>query len=118
MHPRLATVLHWTPRVIAIAFAVFISLFSLDVFQEGYAGQRLVQALVMHLLPTTGVVVAALLLAWQWPWLGAVLFTGAGALYAATSISHPSWIAVIAGPLFVTAALFLADALVRRRRHA
>jgi hypothetical protein len=118
MHRRLVTVLHWTPRVLAIAFAVFITLFSLDVFQEGYHGMRMVQALVMHLLPTTGVIVAALLLAWQWPWLGALLFAAAGTFYALTTVQHPVWILVIAGPMFVTAVLFLADALVRRRAHA
>ena len=118
MDRRVATVLHWTPRVIAIAYAAFITLFSLDVFQEGYRGSQLLIALTMHLLPTTGVVVAILLLAWRWPWVGAVLFAAAGGAYAATTLRHPDWILSIGGPLFVTAALFLADALVRRRAHA
>ncbi len=118
MHPRLATVLHWTPRVIAIAFAIFLSVFALDVFNEGYRGGRMLLALVMHLLPTTGVVVASLLLAWQWPSVGAALFAAAGILYIATAGAHSDSKLLIGGPLFLTAALYLADALVRRRRHA
>jgi hypothetical protein len=111
-------VVHWAPRVLAIAFAAFITLFSLDVFSDGLTGARLLAAFAMHLLTTSGVVVASLLLAWRWPWMGAVLFAAAGTFYATQSWRHPSWIVVIGGPLFLTAALFLADALVRWRRHA
>jgi hypothetical protein len=111
-------ILHWAPRVLAIAFAVFVTLFSLDVFQEGYRGWHLLTALTMHLLTTTGVVVAALLLAWWWPWLGAVMFAAAGVYYASGHARHPDWILVISGPLLVTALLFLADALARRRARA
>ena len=111
-------ILHWAPRLLAIAFAVFVSLFSLDVFQEGYRGPRLLTALTMHLFTTTGVVVAALLLAWRWPWVGAVLFAAVGAYYASGHTAHPDWILVISGPMFLTALLFIADALVHRRRHA
>jgi len=39
----------WAPRLLAIAFALFLALFALDVFGEGYTGQRLLLALVMHL---------------------------------------------------------------------
>ncbi|HUK64647.1 MAG TPA: hypothetical protein VLV15_14990 [Dongiaceae bacterium] len=111
-------ILRWAPRVLAIAFAVFVSLFSLDVFQEGYRGSHLLMALSMHLVTTTGVVVAALLLAWWWPLLGALVFAAAGTYYASGHTRHPDWVLVISGPLLLTALLFLADALVRRRRAA
>ncbi|MFI5371398.1 MAG: hypothetical protein ACHQ52_07540 [Candidatus Eisenbacteria bacterium] len=110
-----ARLVHWAPRLLAIAFAAFITLFSLDVFSEGLSGARLLAAFAMHLFTTTGVVVASLLLAWRWPWVGAVLFAAAGAFYATEAWRHPSWVVAIGGPLFLTAALFLADALVRRR---
>jgi len=66
--------LFWTPRVLTIAFAIFLALFALDVFSEGYTGWRLLLALVMHLKwPAT--VAAVLVLAWRWEWVGTVLFT-------------------------------------------
>jgi hypothetical protein len=61
-------ILFWTPRVLAIAFAVFLALFALDAFGEGYTGWRLLLALAMHLVPA-GIVAAVLALAWRWEWL-------------------------------------------------
>jgi len=105
-------VLFWTPRLLTIAFAVFLALFALDVFDEGYSGWRLLLALAMHLIPAAGVVVV-LALAWRWEWIGTVLFTGLGTYYMRHNLRHPSRILVISGTLFLLAALFLLNWLKR-----
>jgi hypothetical protein len=100
--------LYWTPRVLAILFAAFISIFALDVFGEHYAPGQLIVALAMHLVPTL-LVVLALFVAWRWELIGALLFLGLGAYYVATSWGHFRWdtYLIIAGPLALVGVLFL-----------
>lgn len=74
--------LYWSPRVLTILFVVFLSLFALDVFKEGYGFWKTVLALAIHPVPAF-IVVAVLLLTWRWEWVGAVLFATAAALYTA-----------------------------------
>jgi hypothetical protein len=109
-------VLFWAPRVLTVAFAMFLALFALDVFGEGYTGWRLLLALVMH-LKWPAMVAAVLVLAWRWEWVGTVLFTVLGTYYWLTMGRHPNWILVISGPLFLIAALFLINWLNRAQLH-
>jgi hypothetical protein len=101
--------LFWTPRVIGIALALFISVFALDVFDEHYRLPQLLVALGMHLIPTA-LVVVALIVAWRWEWVGAVLFFGLGVAYIVSMWGRFSWdvYALIAGPAFLVGLLFLA----------
>lgn len=108
--------LYWSPRVLCIAFAVFLSLFALDVFESGRGFWETALALAMHLIPTL-MVVAVLVLAWRWEWIGAVVFTGLAVLYFvcfALPRHHPEWALLISGPLLVVAGLFLANWLKKR----
>jgi len=98
--------LFWTPRVLCIAFAMFLSLFAWDVFGEGLGFWKTAAALLIHLTPTF-IVIGLLALAWRWEWIGAVGFVGAGGLYAKIAWGHPNFILTISGPLFVLAILFL-----------
>ena len=118
--------LFWAPRVLSIAYIAFLSMFALDVFGEkqGFWGTLL--ALTMHLIPTF-VLIAGLLLAWRWEWIGATLYAAAGMLYVMWVLWVPrplsaaiklTWIVTIAGPVFVIAALFLANWLKRGELHA
>ena len=109
-------VLFWTPRVLTIAFAMFLALFALDVFNEGYTGWRFLMALVMH-LKWPAMVAAVLVLAWRWEWVGTLLFAGLGMYYLRHNLSHPNWILVISGPLFLIASLFLFNWLNRAQLH-
>ena len=113
--------LFWTPRALSIVFIAFLSLFALDVFGEHLGLWRTVLALTMHLVPSL-VLIAALVLAWRWEWIGAALYAGAGLLYVGwvVSLSRPVppavrliWVLTIAGPAFVIAGLFLANWLKR-----
>src|SRR5579864_60800 len=117
MNRSAVRLLYWAPRVLGIGFAVFISLFALDVFVEGYTFRQTVVALTMHLIPTA-IVVVGLLLAWRWEWVGAVVFAGAGILYMISAWNHPDWILLISGPLFVVGALFLVNWLKRAELRA
>ena len=98
------------PRILGVLFAVFISIFALDVFGEGYDFWETVVALFMHLVPTA-IIVIALVIAWRWEWIGALLFAALGAGYVIMAWGRFEWTTylLIAGPLFLIGALFLVN---------
>jgi hypothetical protein len=110
MKTALKPILYWSPRVLGILFAAFISLFALDVFSEGAGFWETLLALLVHLVPTA-LIVLALLLSWRWEWLGAILFSGLGVLYIQQFWGRFSWptYLIIAGPLALVGILFLVD---------
>jgi hypothetical protein len=109
----------WAPRVLGILFALFISVFALDVFNEHYRPAQLAVALAMHLIPTA-LAVVALVIAWRWEWVGAVLFFGLAVLYWLTmhTRAHWDWYLAIAGPLVLVGLLFLFGWIHRRELRA
>jgi len=104
--------LFWAPRALTIAFAGFLSLFALDVFNEGYSFWKTLAALGIHLIPTA-LVLVVLAIAWRWEWLGAAAYAGLAAWYVKGAWRHPDWVATIAGPLVAIGALFLLNWLWR-----
>ena len=99
--------LFWTPRAICIAFAIFLSMFALDVFSEGYGFGKTVVALLIHLVPVY-IVLAVLAISWRWEWIGAAGFAGLAIWYAKRVWRHhPDWVVTIAGPMLLIAVLFL-----------
>lgn len=111
MHTYTKRILFWIPRVLCILFAVFISLFALDVFSERYTLGEMILAFLIHLIPTF-LVVLALVIAWRWESIGTVLFIALALFYVASGRGQ-SWI--IFAPLFLIAALFLVDWIYRKR---
>lgn len=105
----LGRIVYWAPRILGILFAAFVTLFALDVFEEGLGFRETAGAFAVHLIPT-GIVLAILALAWKWEWTGALLFTGLGIAYVAMFWGRFHWSAYLAisGPLLLTGALFLA----------
>ena len=97
----------WTPRVACMLFAMFISVFALDVFKESEGFLVTTIALLMHLVPSF-MVLAVLLIAWRWEWFGTLAFTALGVFYVVYFWGRfpLSTYATIAGPLFVLAVLF------------
>jgi hypothetical protein len=73
MNKTTKQILFWSPRALCILFALFVSIFALDVFGEGYDFWRTLLALAMHLIPTV-IVVLFLIIAWQWEWIGGIVF--------------------------------------------
>ena len=107
-------ILFWSPRILGILIAVFVSLFALDVFGEGYSTVETIVALAMHLIPTF-VILVVLGIAWRWEWIGGFLFVTLGVLYI-TLFWEPSNLPaylVISGPLFLAGILFLLDGCYR-----
>jgi hypothetical protein len=108
--------LFWAPRALSILFIAFLSMFALDVFGEGLGFWKTLVALAMHLIPSF-VLIVALIVAWRWEWVGAAIYAAAGTLYVVTTLQRRMpplpikllWIATIALPAFVIAALFLAN---------
>lgn len=105
MDISLKQVLFWAPRVLGIVFALFISLFALDVFGEGYGLGETILGLLIHLVPTF-ILVIALIIGWRRALIGAILFTGVGLFFLVSSRGE-SWI--VSGPLVVAGILFLLD---------
>ena len=101
-------VLYWTPRILCILFALFLSLFSIDVFGEGLSFWKTILALLIHLVPVY-IVVIVLAIAWCWEWIGAILLNALAILYLVFAFSKIHWSAIlmISGSLFLVGILFL-----------
>ena len=98
----------WLPRGIAIIYILFLSLFALDVFSEGYGFLELLVALFMHLLPSL-VLVAILILAWKRPKWGGIAFLVLGLIFTVFFNTYESLVGflIISLPLFITGGLFV-----------
>jgi hypothetical protein len=107
-------VLFWTPRVLGILFAIFVSVFALDVFGEGYGLGQTIGALLLHLVPTY-IVVIALVIAWRWEWVGAVLFSALAVFYVVWTWGRFPLVTYLAmsGPLILIGVLFLFNWIYR-----
>lgn len=115
MNEKIKKVLFWAPRVLGVLFAIFISLFALDVFMEGYGFWETIIALLMHLIPTA-IFLLVLVVAWRWEMIGGFLFIALGVLYIALFWSPdrlPGYL-IISGPLFLVGFLFLLDGFFTR----
>jgi hypothetical protein len=110
MQGRVRRLLFWTPRILCLVFAVFVSLFALDVFGEGYGFWNTILAFLIHLIPT-GIILAVLAISWRWEWVGGILFIALGTAYIVTTWNKLHWSAhlAISGPLFLIGALFLVN---------
>ena len=100
-------ILLWAPRLLLIVFALFLVIFSLDVFEEGKGAMEIGIALVVHNIPSLilGLVVFA---AWRREWIGALPCL-------VLAVAYIVWFwgrfplatyFIITGPLFLVAALY------------
>ncbi len=109
----------WTPRILCLLFAAFISVFALDVFDEHHGFWNTLFALAIHLIPTA-ILLLILATSWRWEWVGAVLFPALGLFYLIHFWGRFVWFtyAIIAGPLFLLGGLFFVGWLKRAELHA
>lgn len=110
-------ILFWTPRVLAILFILFLSLFSLDVFDQNnnYSFGETLLALFMHNIPSL-VLIIFLVIAWKWEWVGALGFFLFAIIYMAFIIRkilntgfevyYLSWFLTISGPAIIVGLLW------------
>lgn len=103
MNTRTKQLLYWLPRVLSILFALFISIFALDVFGEGYTFGETLVALFMHLVPTF-IIVVTILIAWRWERVGAALFFALALTYFI--MADGRWL-ILPIPLIIVSLLFL-----------
>ena len=101
--------LTWAPRILLVLFALFLTVFSLDVFEHGKDAAELAVGLFLHNLPSL-LLLATVAAAWRREWLGAVVCATMSLLYVAWAWGRFPLITyfIIAGPLFVCAVLYLA----------
>jgi hypothetical protein len=79
--PRFAKALHWAPRIATILIIFFISLFSLDVFENQGSPLEILGGFIIHNIPSI-VLTILLLFAWKHPVVGFVGFLVAAMLAA------------------------------------
>jgi hypothetical protein len=70
-------ILYWAPRILGIVIILFISMFAFDSFSPGNTAGQNILSLLIHLLPSIGLLIL-LLAAWKWELIGGIIFTLAG----------------------------------------
>lgn len=109
--------LYWAPRVITVSFALFLSLFAMDVFDEKLSFWNTALALFMHLIPTW-IVLLFLWLVWRREWIALIVFPPLAALHLWWGWGRFDWTVylIIDAPPLVLAALFWVSWKVRTRK--
>jgi hypothetical protein len=109
--------LYYTPRILAILFILFLSLFSLDIFGQGYTLLETITGLFMHNIPSL-ILTITLIIAWRYPLIGAIIYTAAGIFYM-IMISNKgqfiAWSLIIAAPAILIGILFFFNWLQKRK---
>ena len=73
-------VLYWIPRILSIIFICFITMFSLDVFEEGVSLGSIALGLFIHNIPSL-IMIVLTVIAWRKEIVGAIGFILVGFLY-------------------------------------
>jgi len=115
MKTTIQKAIFWTPRILCIAFILFLALFALDVFEYNRGFWDTALALLMHLIPNFFLTLI-LILSWKWEWIGGILFNAAGVFYL-VAVRHQDIYAYIfiSGPAFLIGILFLAGWFAKKR---
>ena len=98
--------LYWAPRVLGVVFILFISLFALDVFGNGYGFWKTIAAFIIHLAPAY-VMLVILYLAWRWELLGGLIYLFLALYYLITVNANFLFKLPIAAPLVLIGSLFI-----------
>jgi hypothetical protein len=111
VNPRLARIIHWAPRIAAIAIILFLGLFSLDVFDTQATPLELLGGFLIHNIPSI-ILIVLLILAWKRPLIGFATFLIAAVLFIiffVRSIYALQNFVLFVIPILLIAALFYAD---------
>jgi hypothetical protein len=104
---------YWMPRILSILFLLLLTMFSLDVLDEGLGHWDTLVGLFMHNIPVFALAVV-LAIAWKRELVGVVFFALAGLTYIISLLMRGggfqllmiTWLIVISGPAFIIAWLF------------
>ncbi len=99
--------LRWIPRILCILYAVFISLFSFDVFGKDKGFWQSLFDFIIHNIPVI-ILIAILIISWKWSWIGGISFIALGFVYLLWLSGNDKYL-VIYLPLFLIGTLFLLD---------
>jgi len=102
--------------MLAILYAIFISLFALDMIQENVPITRIIAGLAIHLIPTF-VSIVATIIAWKKQLLGGIVFLVLAILtiFFFNTAQHVASFVIVTMPLFVIGGLFLLDHKIRSK---
>lgn len=108
-------VIFWLPRLVTIAFILFVSMFALDSFSGDKSLFQQIIDFAMHLIPSV-VLTLILIIAWKWEWIGTLVYFLLALLYIYITWEKGqiSWILFISGPLVLIALLFLINWVVKK----
>ncbi len=111
---------YWTPRILSILFIAFLTLFSLDVFGNGYTFWQTVGALLTHNIPVF-LLIIVLVISWKYEIVGGIAFILAGLLYILLLMGSEfewymlAWAAQISGIAFFIGIMFLINWYKKKR---
>lgn len=120
---KISKPLYWTPRILALIFAGFLALFSLDVFDpaNNYNLFQTILALLIHNIPVF-ILLIIIWLSWKREIVGGITFILAGFLYIFLMLQNNhfewymlSWILQISGIAFLIGILFLINWKKKRK---
>lgn len=114
-------IIFWLPRILAILFILFISLFALDVFDLEAPWHRLLGGFLMHLIPSF-ILLAVLIASWKNGLAAGIIFPLFGCLYIFMTLKSGipwyialSWSLTIAFPAIFIGGLFLWPEIKRKK---
>ncbi len=117
---------HWLPRIICILAILFISMFAADAFAPGLTVWQQLGAFFMHLIPSF-ILIALLVIAWKWEYIGGILFMIIGLAFSPVVFSinyrmnHSIWmslstILIITMPFVLLGILFIISHRLKKKR--
>lgn len=121
------SIFHWVPRIMCILAILFISMFALDAFTPGLTFWQQMEGFLIHLIPSF-VLLAVLIVAWKWEFIGGIVFTVIGLglspvvyllnLHRTQSVLQSlAIILIITIPFVLVGILFMVSNKIKRRRH-
>lgn len=109
-------IINLLPKILSLAFAAFLFLFSLDIF-SAYKGIDAVLPFAIHSIPAF-LMLASAIVAWKYDLVGAVAFFCFAVFYIVlVGFGRPwSWYAVISLPTAIIGVLFFLNWLEKKKR--
>jgi len=103
--------LRWLPRILTIAYILFISLFALDAFSSDVSLFAKIGGFLIHLFPSF-LLTAALAVAWKKPLPGGILFLALGVLATLFWNTYRQFLSfiVLSLPMLTSGLLFIVSA--------
>lgn len=124
MKKKIYKFIYWTPRILSILFILFLTLFSLDVFEENLGFWQTVLGLLIHNIPAL-ILAVIIWISWKYEIAGGVAFIMAGIAHMVSSILRENidpWYITLAislvldGPAFLIGILFLVGWFIKKDR--